>query len=220
LLGEFFIPGSMLPFSEHQVGLFPDLGTIGPLNLVHEHGPIHHSTTFGNISHSPHSATAMTRDVAAFADREADHVHSLYATRGFRDSQADSHRDSAFPSSRTGAAPAAGMNRGMSGGYGQTGGYMGQRQGVGMQRGGGMGTGMGARSGMGMQQQGRMNGGPQMPMNPNAPIVFLVPTKGVGGFGGLPKMIRLPSLYSTDLQVLTLASMRNHNFRNMGNYFF
>jgi hypothetical protein len=55
---------------------------------------------------------------------------------------------------------------------------------------------MGAQPGMGVAPPDAMGQSPGMPANPNAPIVFLVPTKGVGGFGGLPKMIQLPSLYS------------------------
>jgi hypothetical protein len=43
------------------------------------------------------------------------------------------------------------------------------------------------------------------PPNPNAPIVFLVPTKSSGGFGGVPKIIQLPTLYSLDLSGLVLA---------------
>ena len=47
------------------------------------------------------------------------------------------------------------------------------------------------------------------PPNPNAPIVFLVPTKGIGGIGGLPKMIQLPTLYSVDMSGLLVSLSRS-----------
>ena len=36
-----------------------------------------------------------------------------------------------------------------------------------------------------------------VPANPNAPVIFLVPTRGLG-MNGLPKLVQLPSMYSVD----------------------
>ena len=54
--------------------------------------------------------------------------------------------------------------------------------------------------------QQNVDGQQGVPANPNAPIVFLVPTKGIGGFGGMPKMVQLPSLYSFDMGSLVMAA--------------
>ena len=73
------------------------------------------------------------------------------------------------------------------------------------------------------QNQQNMNGQNQqgVPANPNAPIVFLVPTKGIGGFGGMPKMVQLPSLYSFDMgSVAIAASLRKVGNRILADHYF
>ena len=126
---------------------------------------------------------------ASLSEQNGPHASCSFAYHA--PSAKDLHQPSAFPPTMT--RPGMGQQPGMMGGTGMMArpGIMGQQPGM-----------MGQQAGMmGPQQQASqmgLGGQPGVPMNPNAPVIFIVPTEGVGGFGGLPKMIQLPNLYSID----------------------
>lgn len=168
----------------------------------------HPIVCFGVVS-SSHSDSVSALGATAFGSSPGHAVeHS---------DKAD-HPSSSFIFGRTPYGQQQGGMYGQQGGmYGQQGGMNGQQGGMyGQQQGGMYGARAGQQSGgmfgsrTGTQQPGMAGppgamGSPVNP-NPNAPIIFLVPTNGGAE---APKMVQLASLYSLDSSALmTLVATR------------
>ena len=67
----------------------------------------------------------------------------------------------------------------------------------------------GGATGVGASQPGGAPGAAP-PSNPNAPIIFLVPTKGLG-MNGMPRLIKLPTMYSLDAFAATVVGVMSRS---------